>query len=379
MPLEELMVVAGEASGDQHAAGVVAELRRSRPELRFFGMGGARLAAQGVDLIHGAHEISVMGLTEVLPKLRRILEVKRRLERAAGRRRPKVALLVDVPDFNLRLAVRLKKLGVKLAYYVSPMVWAWRSGRVRLISQVVDRMLCILPFEEPFYLRRGVQAKYVGSPVLEQLPQVAPAQQFRRELGLDPARPVLALLPGSRRSELDRLLPTLVEAAKRLCAERPSLQVVVPLAPAISPTEVSARFAGSGLNPILIDGQAPRVVGASEVAVVASGTATLEAALMHRPLVVVYRVSPASYAVGRLLVRVPHVSLVNLLLGRQVVPELLQGRMTSEAICSEVGKLWAGPERERMLSGLSELRASLGPQGASRRAAEEVLELLGPA
>ncbi len=371
----DVLVVAGEASGDQHAADLVAALKAKRPELRFFGMGGPRLAAQGVELVHGAHEISVMGIAEVVPKLPRILAVLKNLERAAMARRPACAILVDVPDFNLRLAKRLKALKVPIAYYVSPMVWAWRPGRTKAMARLIDHLLCILPFEEKFLRDRGVRATYVGSPVLEQVPPVAPPALFRAALGLDDGRPVLAVLPGSRRSEIARILPTLVEVARRLSATHAGLQVAVPVAPGL-PRELVARpFEGSGVTPVLIDGRAPEVVGACDVAVVASGTATLEAGLMRRPLVAVYRVAPTSYFVGKLMVKLPFFCLVNLLAGKRVVPELLQADMSADRIVAEVEPLWAGPAREALLAGLDEVRASLGPPGAAARAAEAVLAL----
>lgn len=376
----DILVVAGEASGDQHAAALVEQLKQRRPDLAFYGMGGPRLRAAGVELLYDAREVSVMGITEVLPRLPRILTILRGLARAARERRPALAILVDIPDFNLRLAARLKAQGVPVAYYISPMIWAWRQGRVRTIARRVDRMLCILPFEEDFYRGAGVPARYVGSPVVEQVPAPGPAAAFRRALGLDPARPTLALLPGSRQSELRRLLPTMVEAARQLAADRPGLQVVVPVAPTLERAEVEASFAGSGLSPVLVDGRAPEAVGASEVAVVASGTAVLEAGLMARPLVVVYRVSWLTGLVGRLLLKVAHVALVNLLARRRLVPELLQEQMTAGRIVEEVRRLWApGPDRESVLRGLEEVRGTLGPPGAASRAAEEVLTLLPPA
>ncbi|MDQ3265507.1 MAG: lipid-A-disaccharide synthase [Myxococcota bacterium] len=375
MGLRNVMVVTGEASGDGHAADLVGELLRRDPSLRFFGMGGSKLAALGVDLVHGAHEVSVMGLVEVLPKVRRILHVLDRLEAVARRRRPKLAILVDIPDFNLRLARRLKAMGIPVAYYISPTVWAWRQGRVKAIARDVDRMLCILPFEEDFYRQRGVAARYVGSPVVEQVPPPAPMAQFRAQLGLAPDRPVLALLPGSRMGELTRILPTLVEAARLLLRERPELQLVVPVAHTLSREVVAAPF--GELKPILIDGRAAEVVGASDVAVVASGTATLEAALMQRPMIVVYRMSPLTFAIGRRLVKLEHVSLPNLLLGRRVVPELLQEAFTPQAVAAEVRRLWSpGLDQQTMLAGLAEVRARIGEKGASGRAADSVQELL---
>src|SRR5262249_43109922 len=204
MALSEIMVVTGEVSGDQHAAELVEQLKKRLSEARFFGMGGARLAEQGVDLIYSANEISVMGITEVLPKLKRIARVMAGLERAAARREPLCAILVDIPDFNLRLARRLKRLNVPVAYYVSPMIWAWRRGRIETIASSVDEMLCILPLGEAIYRRAGVRARYVGNPVLDQLPAPADKAVFRKALELDPQRPTLALLPGSRLSEIER-------------------------------------------------------------------------------------------------------------------------------------------------------------------------------
>ncbi len=376
----QILVVAGEASGDAHASELVAALKARRPDLTFFGMGGSRLAAQGVELLYGAHEVNVMGITEVLPKIPRILQVMGGLARAAAERRPACAILVDIPDFNLRLAARLKKLGIPVAYYVSPMIWAWRRGRVKTIAKLVDRMLCILPFEEDFYREAGVSARYVGSPVVEQVPAPASATAFRQKLGLPVETPTLALLPGSRMSEIRRILPSMVGAAKQLVAERPGLQVVVPVAPTIPREEILSRFQGSGVQPVLVEGRAPEVVGASDAAIVASGTAALEAGLMQRPMVVVYRVSLVTYLVGRMMLKVAHVALVNLLAGRRVVPELLQGDMTPERIASEIRRLWVpGTPREEMLQGLEEVRTRLGQHGAAARAAESVMELLPPA
>lgn len=372
----DILVVAGEASGDAHAAGLVNELRRVRPDLRFFGMGGERLAAAGLERLYDAREVSVMGFTEVLPKLFRILAVMRGLAKAAKARRPALAVLVDIPDFNLRLARKLKAQGVPIAYYISPMLWAWRPGRVKLVARDVDKMLCILPFEERWYRERGVAASFVGSPVLEQVPPPADAAQFRRELGVDEARPTLALLPGSRKSEIARLTDAMAKAAAMIAEDRPGLQILIPVAPGIDPSLIARFFEGTGVRPTFIDGRAPQVVGASDVAIVASGTATLEAGLMLRPLVVVYRVSWLTGLMGRLLLKIRSVSLVNLLAGRALVPELLQDAMRAELIAAEVKRLWSGPARDEVVEGLRQLRAVLGDCGASQKAAAAVVELL---
>ncbi len=368
----DILVVAGEASGDQHAARLVAALKQQHPEVRLFGMGGEKLQAQGVELVFGSHEISVMGIAEVVPKLPRILHVLSALAEVAAKRKPTCALLVDVPDFNLRLAAKLKALGIKVVWYISPMVWAWRKNRVKRIAQLVDRMLCILPFEERFYADSQVSARYVGNPLLDAIPAAASPAHFRTQLGMATEGRVLALLPGSRKSEISRILPTLVEAAKNVLAKNPSLQCVVPIAPGLERASIERPFADAGVPVHLVEGRAAEAVGACDVAVVASGTATLEAALMQRPLLAVYRLSPISYAMGRALVKLDHFSLVNLLLNRRAIPELLQGNFTAERVAEHIEALWAGPERERMLGDLSALREVLGPAGASARAAEEL-------
>ena len=365
----DVLVVAGEASGDLHAADVVKALRQLVPTARFFGMGGPKLAAAGVELVHGAHEISVMGIVEVLPKVPRIWQVMNDLEAAAKARKPSVALLVDVPDFNLRLARRLKKLGVPIVSYVAPMAWAWREWRTKTIAERVDHLACILPFEEKFFRDRGVNATYVGNPVVDQVPPPASRERFREALGLSREGEVLAVLPGSRRSEISRLGPTLASVAAHVARTR-GARVVVPVAPGLPSELVAAPFQAAGVTPTLVEGRAPEVVGASDVALVASGTATLEAGLMQRPLVAVYRVNALSYAVGKLLVKIPFFSLVNLLSEARVIPELLQGDMTEARIIEALDPLWSGPARDACLDGLTRLRAKLGPGGAAQRVAE---------
>jgi lipid-A-disaccharide synthase len=287
-----------------------------------------------------------------------------------------VALLVDSPDFNLRLAKKLKRLGVKVVYYVSPSVWAWRRGRVRTIARVVDRMLCILPFEERFYRDTGVSARFVGHPFAER-PLPAAAAEYRARLALPPGRITVALVPGSRRSELKRIFPAMLDAAERVRARHPDAQFVVPVAPTLSVEALRPYLAAhQTLEVTLVKGQADAVVGASDAALVKSGTSVLEAALMLRPLVVVYKLSWITYLVARLLVKLTSFGLVNLLAGRQVVPELLQRQASPERMAEELERLLSDPgAREAQLQGLREVRASLGTPGAPRRVAEEVARM----
>jgi lipid-A-disaccharide synthase len=315
-----------------------------------------------------------MGFAEVVPKIPRILAVLRGLRRAAEERRPRVALLVDSPDFNLRLAKHLKRMGVKVVYYVSPMIWAWRSGRARKIAKVVDRMLCILPFEERFYEGTGVSARFVGHPFAERsFP--GDVASYRGALGLPAGRTTIALLPGSRRSEIDRMFPPMLEAAERIKALHPDVQFVVPVAPTLREETLRPALAlHPGLEVRLLPGRADDAVGASDAALVKSGTSTLESALMNRPMVVVYKLAWISYWIGRLLVRgVKNFALVNLLAGRTVVPELLQAEASPERMAAEIERLLSDPgARRAQLDGLAEVRRSLGEPGAARRVAEEI-------
>jgi lipid-A-disaccharide synthase len=373
----ELLIVATEASADLHAARVLEELRQLRPELHAFGMGGPRLRAAGLEALHQAEEMSVMGLSEVLPRIPVILRILRDLGAAAAARGPAAALLVDSPDFNLRLAQRLKKLGVKVVYYVSPSVWAWRRGRVRTIARVVDRMLCILPFEERFYQGTGVSARFVGHPLAERPLPATPAT-YRAALGLAPARTTVALMPGSRRSEVKRIFPSMLGAAERIREKHPDAQFVIPVAPTLDAGALTPYLARHAtLDVTLAPGRTEAALGAADAALVKSGTSVLESAIMLRPMVVVYRFSWFTYLVGRLFVRLAHFALVNLLAGRAVVPELLQGQATPKRMAAEIERLLeAGAARDQQLRGLEEIRASLGSPGAPRRVAEELVRAL---
>ncbi len=376
---EEVLIVAGEASADLHASRVLEELRKLRPEVHAFGVGGPRLRAAGLEALAPAEDISVMGLAEVIPRIPRILGILRALRLAAAERRPKAALLVDLPDFNLRLAAKLKALGIPVVYYVSPTIWAWRPKRAKKIAKVVDRMLCILPFEERFYEGTGVSARFVGHPLADR-PAPGTAESYRAELGLPAASTTIALVPGSRPSELRRIFPAMLDAAERIRAIRPDAQFVVPVAPTLAREQLAPYLASPLDHPDvkLVDGHTEEVVGASDAALVKSGTSTLEAALMLRPMVVVYRLSWLSYLVGRLLVRIAHFALVNILAGRGLVPELLQGAASPERMAAEIERLLGDrAAREEQLRGLREVRDSLGEPGAARRVAEEVARAMG--
>jgi lipid-A-disaccharide synthase len=370
---DEILIVAAEASADLHAARALEELRKIRPGIRAFGVGGPCLRAAGLEALYPAEDLNVMGIAEVLPKVPKILGVLHGMREAAARRRPAVALLVDSPDFNLRLAKHLKRQGVKVVYYISPMIWAWRRGRARKIAKVVDRMLCILPFEERFYEGTGVSARFVGHPFAERkLP--GDTASYREALGLPAERITIALLPGSRRSEIERIFPAMLDAAERIRERHPGVQFVVPVAVTLQEATLGPALARHAtLDVRLVAGRADEVVGASDAALVKSGTSTLESALMQRPMVVVYKMAWLSYWVARLLVRMSHFALVNILAGRTVVPELLQQEASPERMAAEIEKLLSDPgARRAQLDGIAEVRRSLGEPGAARRVAEEI-------
>jgi lipid-A-disaccharide synthase len=369
----ELLIVAGEASGDLHAGRLLAELRRGMPGVRAFGLGGDHLRAAGLEAVADSAEVSVVGLTEALRVLPRARRVFRRLLAEVDRRRPAAALLVDFPEFNLRLARALKSRGVPVVYYISPQVWAWRRGRVRTIARLVDRMLVLFPFEAAFYRRHGVAAVHVGHPLVDEVPSRRQAWEDGGP-GAGPFR--LALLPGSRDSEVRALLPTMLEATRRLAAELP-VEAVLVQAPTVPRALLDAALAAAGVPATVVAADRFEAVAGAHLALCASGTATLEVGLLGTPLIVIYRLRTATWWLARLMVKLPYVSLVNLVLGRDAVPELLQGEATPERIAAEAAALLRDPQRVgSMRTALAELRGRLGEGGATRRAAAEVAAVL---
>lgn len=377
MALEDLLIVAGEASGDLHGGRLLDRLLAERPELRPFGLGGDELQAAGLEALAHSSTISVMGISEAFAVLAEARRIFRRLLQEVDRRRPRVAVLIDFAEFNLRLASALRERGVRVVYYVSPQVWAWRVGRVRRIARDVERMLVLLPFEAAFYARHGVEAVHVGHPLVDEVPRLPSIWDAGHPYDAT-ARPVVSLLPGSRKSEVDRLLPMMLAAARRIEASRPARFQLV-RAPTV-PRELMDRHlaeAPRGVAVEVVERDRFAAIAASHLALCASGTATLEVGLLGTPMVIVYRVSFWSYLAGLAMVRLPWVSLVNLVLERRAVPELLQREATAERIAAEAVDLLGDPDRVRaMRSALAELRERLGPGGASSAAAREVLALL---
>ncbi|MFP3927343.1 MAG: lipid-A-disaccharide synthase [Desulfobacteraceae bacterium] len=372
-----MLVVAGEASADSHGARLVRAVHELAPEVSFRGIGGPLMAEAGVDVLVPASDTAVVGLTEVFSKLGRIRNASRMLKRILHRDPPDLLLLLDYPEFNLNLAGTARRCGVPVLYYIGPQVWAWRRNRLRKIAARVDHMAVILPFEEPFYREAGVPVTYVGHPLLEEIPGFIRPDQSLRELGVEPGRTVLGLLPGSRDQEVANLLPPMLRAAEILKGLYPDLVCVVPAASTVSPGLIEGPAAGSSAEVILWRGGVHRMLPACRAVLVASGTATLEAALHCVPTVVAYRVSQVSYYAGRALIRIPYISLVNLVAGEAVVPELIQHRVTPGNLAREAARIMEdGRSREKMVNGLKSVGERLGSAGASGRTAAIALEMI---
>lgn len=372
------MFVAGEASADLHGARVVAALKQRRPDLEVFGIGGSGLRDQGLEAIARAEDISVAGLTEVLFAIPRIWRIMRLLVAAARERRPAAAVLIDLPDFNLRLAKRLKKLGIPVIYYISPQVWAWRQSRVAQIRELVSQMLVVLPFEQAFYQQHGVRSRFVGHPLIEELPTATNRAASRVELQLPTTQgPVIALLPGSRVKEVTRHLALMLAAVERLRRRFPDVHAIIPVASTIPRKLIDNIVKGFSLHATILDGKATEALVAADAAVVCSGTATLQAALLGRPMVVVYRVSFLTYHIVKRLVKVAHVALVNLIAGHTLVPELLQAAFTPQNVETELDKILSDAvARVRLTQELGQIRRQLGGPGAAGRVADVVVDYL---
>ncbi len=371
MSAPEILISAGEASSDMYAARLATALR-ARTGARLFGMGGKRMAEAGVELIADYHQVAVVGISEVLHKIPTVVGVQRKIASEAVRRRAALAILVDSPGTHLGVARRLKNNGIRVGYFIGPQVWAWRPGRVRVVERLVERMVVIFPFEEEIYREAGVPVDFVGHPLVDVVRASMSRTEFAARYGLDAGRPIVTLLPGSRRSEIQRHYPLIMEACERLSRNaqgRGPIQFVLAAAPALG-SEPFSPYGRPGISVTRVEGATYDALSAADCAIVASGTATVEAALLGTPMVVVYRVSPTSAFVLKRMVRSPFIAMVNLIAGRRVVPELIQDQFTSAAVEEEVRNLLESPAvRDEMKAGLAEVRTKLGPGGAIERAA----------
>jgi lipid-A-disaccharide synthase len=372
-----ILISAGEASGEMYGAQLMEALLRRQPSLQFFGAGGDRMRAAGCDTVGDARDLAVVGITEILSHLPKIYGLFRKLIAAADARPPDLAIVIDSPAFNWRVARQMHKRGIPVVYYVCPQFWAWRQGRVRLLRKYIDKALVIFPFEERFYRDRGVDTTFVGHPLAGiARPQIS-RRDYAAQHALDPAKAWITLMPGSRMKEVRMNLPTILESAAKLGL---GYEFLLPVAPTLDRTWLQ-NLIGKHLSVHLVPEALPALAH-SRAGIIASGTATVEAALMETPFVMVYRVSPLTYLLGRSRVKVPHFAMVNLIAGKEVVPELVQQDFTAEKVMAEIVKILSdGPVRESMIVGLGGVRTALrgtldGPP-AAEQAADAIMAILG--
>jgi lipid-A-disaccharide synthase len=382
-----VLVSAGDASGDLHAAALVTELRARRPDLRFAGLGGEALEKAGMDLLVNQRELAIGGFLEVLSSLWRVFRAWRRMGSALQELRPSLLILVDSPDFNIPLARRAQRVGIPTLYYVSPQVWAWRRGRIHKIARRVDRMAAIFPFEPSVYAGTGLRVDFVGHPLVEPLANLAAGenpQRLREELGLEPNAKLVLLLPGSRRNEIRHHLPRMLAAAAQLATRRPDVRFALAVAPSLSKDWVAERVRacqpGSGVHLDLVAGRAHEAILACDAVLAKPGTVTVEVTLLGRPLIVLGRGNPLSAAIARRIVAVPSWTMPNLVAGSPIVPEFLQENARPERVAIALEAVLEGPGRELALARLAEVRERFGRGGAAARTAAIVEEMLaGPA
>lgn len=374
--MTRLLLSCGEASGDLYAGALVEALRRREPDIDVFGLASDRFAASGGRLVADFHGLSVTGLTEALSVIPRSLKMIRMLTETARREKPDALVLIDYPDFNFGLMKRIKRLGIPVVYYISPQIWAWRSGRIRQMKRFVDRVLPIFPFEPAIYEQQKMDVRFVGHPLIDLAKPKFTRDEFLRKLRLDPSKPVLALLPGSRKNELERLAPVIAGSLAAIAARVPSVQFVVARAPNLG-DELFEPFGLSQITIRIADAQTDDVLNASDAVVTASGTATVQTALHGKPMVVLYKLSPMTYRLGLPLANVSMYAMVNLIARERIVVELIQDACTPDAVASEAVRLLTDQEyRTKMIAALDDVKRQLGGPGASDRAAEAILDLV---
>ena len=392
----QVFVIAGEASGDLHGSSLIHALKSRLPQARFVGIGGPKMEEAGLELLFPSSDLAVVGVVEVIGHIRPILKAFGRTTAWLRKEKPDLLILIDYPEFNLQVAGRAKKLGIPIFYYISPQVWAWRQGRVKKLRRLLDRMAVILPFEEAFFRSRGMEVTFVGHPLLDVVKVEVSKTEFCRKAGLNPEKPIVGLVPGSRKSEISRLFPVMTGAAERIFQDRQDVQFVVPLAPSLDPgilesfnhptTELITtdphKQLYTDISPNhqiirVVKGQTYDAIAASDLILAASGTVTLEAAILGTPMVVTYKVSPVTYFLGKCLIKVPFASLVNLVAGRRVVTEIIQRGVTPERLSQEALSLLRDQAgRENMIKDLKEVKNALGGSGAAEKAADLAMDLI---
>ena len=372
-----IMIIAGEASGDLHGSCLIRELRRIKPNLTIKGIGGRGLQGVGVELLADISDMAVVGLTEVLFRLGFILKIFYKLKKIFRKEKPDLLILIDYSGFNLPLAKAAKKEGIKVLYYISPQVWASRRGRIKTIRQTVDQMAVIIPFEPAIYEKEGVRATFVGHPLIDIVQRKYSRQEALKRYDLNGENPIIGILPGSRPGEVKRLLPIMLEAAMLLKQSSPSAQFILALADNLNPDVVSETVKQFPLDLKIIRNETYDVIGSSDAVMVASGTATLETALLETPMIIVYKVSELTYQIGKRFVYIDQIGLVNIIAGKPIVPEFIQGEADPRAMAGSLMTILTDQGiKEEMIAELHKIRAVLGEPGAAKRAAEIAAQIL---
>ncbi|MBA4311431.1 MAG: lipid-A-disaccharide synthase [Chlorobiaceae bacterium] len=369
-----VMMIAGEASGDLHGSGVVKEIMKREPDSVIFGIGGDKMRAAGMELIYHIKEISVMGFLEVLQHLPLLRSVEHTMRVLLKLKKPDVLVLIDYPGFNLRFAKIAREAGMKIVYYISPQVWAWHAGRVKKMKSIIDKMLVVFPFEQEIYRREGIDAEFVGHPLLEAFTEPQGHSEFCKRNNFDPQKPILGLFPGSRRQELERIFPAMLGAA-RILNRMLDIQIAVGVS-SILDYEYVKSFIRDESSVRLIQHATYDLMKNSDLAIVTSGTATLETAYYQTPMIVVYKTSWLTYLIGRIFVRIKNISLANIVAGEKIVPEILQSKVTPENLAFHASKLLENTdERKKMSEKMAVIRERLGSKGASVRVADSILSM----
>jgi len=373
---KNIVIVAGELSGDIHGASLVKELKKQMPKSSFYGIGGDGMASEGVMLVGHVKDMAVVGILEVFKSLGKISKVFFALLRLLDEKKPDLVILIDYPDFNLLFARRVKKRNIPIVYFISPQVWAWRSGRIKLIKRLVSKMLVLFPFEEKLYREAGVDALCVGHTLVDEVKISFEKDVVRSRLGVK-GKQLVAILPGSRLSEVEMMLPDMLKAAKIIKNSMPEVEFVLPLASTISPSSVEGYIQELDFPVLIAENSTYDVVSASDFAMVTSGTATLEVAILGTPFVICYRVNPVSYIVGKLLINVPYIGLANIVAEERVIPELIQKELTPEAISACVLPVLESSERAASIrKSLSVVKEKLGEGGAAKKVSDEITSFL---
>lgn len=377
MAIKRIMIIAGEASGDLHGSSLVRESLSLDPSLQFFGIGGSLMRAEGVQTLVDAREMAVVGIVEVIAHFPTIFRAFRKMERILKQNPPDLLILIDYPDFNLRLAKVAKSAGVKVLYFISPQVWAWRVGRVKKIAKLVDHMAVVFPFEVSFYEKEGVPVSFVGHPLVDSVHPLVSLEETRGTFGIDPNSRIVGLFPGSRKQEIRKHLPILLESALLLKERFPDLQFILPLASSLERSDVAQYLDSSAVAVTLIKGRGHDVIQACDAIISVSGTVTLEIALLGVPMVIIYRVSPLTYLLAKWLIRVDHVGLCNIVAEKRVVREMIQHQATPKSIAEEITRILSDSSyAEGIRSGLALVRKRLGSGGCSARVARIAQEML---